>query len=187
MILYENAGYLVDDARRAELLARLLRVAPGPAELASAPDALLAPIARDGGMRPEERIERWRTIARLTLDAGGDLRGALDAASPSGRRKLLGAFPSIGEPGIAKVRLFALDEPCATIESNGLRVLERLGHVGAGSYARQYREATALLAQTYATAADLQRAWHVLREHGQSVCRRSGPDHGACRLGRPCG
>ncbi len=187
LILYENAGYLVDDDRRTALLRRLLAHAPTPAKLLAAPQESLVSVAREGGMRPATRVERWRLIARIVLDVGGDLRAALLQRDDRARRTLLRSFPAIGEPGADLVRLFALEEPCATIESNGLRVLERLGFVTARApYPKQYREAAALLTEAFPTVPALQRAWFVLRHHGKSICRRAAPDHPRCRATRRC-
>ena len=77
MILWENIGYLVDDPRRRELYDAFEdAIGLDPAAIAQASDAELMPLAKRGGMRPETRVERWRTLARLqaalSMLAAGD-------------------------------------------------------------------------------------------------------------------
>jgi adenine-specific DNA glycosylase len=43
-------------------------------------------------------------------------------------RKALQLFPSIGKPGAEKIPLFTKTAPVVALESNGLRVLVRLGY-----------------------------------------------------------
>ena len=78
-ILWENIGYLIDDARRQALFDEFgARIGIHAEKIARAPDALLLDIANRGGMRPQTRVERWRRIAEIVLDAcGGDLSAAL--------------------------------------------------------------------------------------------------------------
>ncbi|MFX8879625.1 hypothetical protein ABTM72_20090, partial [Acinetobacter baumannii] len=81
--------------------------------------------AERGGMRPDVRVERWRSIARITLEAGGDLRAALAALPLVKARALLKRFPTIADPGADKVLLFSGVAPRPCLESNGLRVFCR--------------------------------------------------------------
>lgn len=181
IVLHENAGYLVDDDRRDALYARLVALAPDPAALLAADhDALLA-VARDGGMRPDERVARWRAIAEITLEhAGGDLTAALRALPLAGAKKLLARYPAIGAPGVDRIVLFAGIAAVASVDSNGLRVLERYGALAAGQpYARAYRDACAALGAAFGDdGGALRRAYGALRRHGKTVCRRARP---ACR------
>jgi endonuclease III len=71
IVLHENAGYLIPDERRDDVYARLNVLAPNPAALLGADHGALLALARDGGMRPEERVERWREIAEITLEEAG--------------------------------------------------------------------------------------------------------------------
>ena len=85
LILRENIGYLIDDARRQALFDEFrARIGIHAEKIAHAPHALLLDIAKRGGMRPETRVERWRRIAEIVLDAcGGDLSAALRAMPAS--------------------------------------------------------------------------------------------------------
>ena len=59
-------------------------------------------------MRPDQRVERWRTIAEITLrDASGDLRATLKSLPVAKARLLLKKFPVIGDPGADKILLFS--------------------------------------------------------------------------------
>src|ERR1700680_4262715 len=79
LILWENVAYLLSDEKReAAFEALRKRVGLTPKAILGAPQATLLEIAKMGGMRPEVRVERLRSIARITLDEfQGDLRKAL--------------------------------------------------------------------------------------------------------------
>ncbi len=189
IVLHENAGYLVDDDRRDALYARIVALAPDAVALLAADrDALLA-IARDGGMRPEERVARWRTIAEITLDeADGDLLAALRRLPLARAKKLLARYPTIGAPGVDRILLFAGIAATPSVDSNGLRVLERYGIVAAGqTYARGYRDACTALRAAFGEDGDaLQRAYLALRRHGKTICRRAVPECPRCAVRTSC-
>src|SRR5262249_58957930 len=88
-----------------------------------------------------------RACAAIVAD---DLDGELEAIvrGPVDRAKrALRRFPSIGEPGAEKILLFAGAAPLLAPESNGLRVLGRLGLIREEkSYARMYAAARPLAA-----------------------------------------
>jgi endonuclease-3 len=190
MILWENIGYLIDDARRAALFddfAATIGLDPHP--IATADDDSLLPLARRGGMRPETRVERWRTIARITIDVcGGDLDGFLRTMPTPKARALLKRFPVIGDPGADRILLFAGLATRPTLDSNGLRVLARLGFFPERtSYAASYREAIDVLDAAGAGDRDwLIDAFVHLRALGQSACRRGAPMCQACPLDAVC-
>jgi endonuclease-3 len=152
LILRENIGYLIDDRRRDELFGEFgRRVGLDPAKFARAPDALLLDIARRGGMRPATRVERWRRIAEIVLsECSGNLDSRLRALPIAKARALLKRFPSIGDPGADRILLFCGLDARPALDSNGLRVLVRLGLVTAGaSYAATYRVAMAHVAAAF--------------------------------------
>ena len=189
IVLHENAGYLISDDRRDALFARIVALAPDPVALLSADHAKLLEIASDGGMRPEERVERWRAIAEITLDeADGDLLATLRAVPLARAKKLLSRYPSIGAPGVDRILLFSGIASMPSADSNGLRVLERYGAVAAGqSYAGGYRDACAALLAAFGDDGDaLRRAYLVLRRHGKNICRRTAPDCPHCPVRTFC-
>jgi len=191
LILWENMGYLIDDERRGVLFEEFANtVGLDAAAVAAADWALLFAIAKRGGMRPEVRVERWRTIAAIVLsDCGGDLDGALRRASPGEARALLKRFPTIGDPGADRILLFAglAARPC--LDSNGLRALARLGFFAEqGAYAASYRLAIdVLVAQGRPDRDWLVDAYVALREHGKALCKRGVPLCPACPLDEVCG
>lgn len=189
LILRENIGYLLDDARREALFAEFAeRVGLTAQAIDRADGTVLMDIARRGGMRPDERVDRWRTLARIVLDQGGDLAAALAALPPAKARSLLKTFPMIGGPGADKVMLFAGLSLEPSLESNGLRVLVRLGLiVDTPNYGALYKAGVALLKRDGPADRDwLVSAFEILREHGRTLCRRSGPECLACPLDAAC-
>jgi endonuclease-3 len=189
LIIWENVGYLIPDDRRQNLFEELAqRVGLDAAPLADAPHDILFDIARRGGMRPADRVERLRHIGRLALEAGGDLASALRIASPTKARTLLKRFPGIGDPGADKILLFSGVETRPALDSNGVRAMVRLGHATEGaSYAQAYRSAVSALRDLGPPDRErLIEAFHVLRAHGQVSCKRSAPLCLSCSLDAAC-
>ena len=188
-LLYENAGYLIEDERREHLYERLRALAPDAQALLAADRAALVPIAYDGGMRPETRVERWYEIARITLEYGGDdLTAMLRSLDAVKRRTLLCRYPTIGDPEADKIVLFCNIAPEPIADSNALRVLERLKLIPEITYPEQYRLARELQRASYGNDAPaLRRAYNVLRTHGSTVCRRSIASRDHCPLIAVCG
>jgi endonuclease-3 len=130
LILYENIAYLVSDDRREKAFRELkMRVGLRVADILTAPMDKLTEITAMGGIFPELRARRLQESARLVRDEfGGSLRSAL-ALDPPAARRALKKFPTIGDPGADKIPLVHGDGPSLAPESNGLRVLMRLGLV----------------------------------------------------------
>jgi endonuclease III len=179
ILVWENIGYLIDDARRAELFGEFAKkIGLTAPRIANAPTPTLNDIARRGGMHPQKRAERLVEIGRLAVEeCGGDIAGSLRMLPLPKARALLKKFPSVGDPGADRILLFADIAPRPCLESNGLRVLVRLGFCAeAKSYGQTYRNATAALVKEGSADAEwLKRAYVVLREHGKSLCKRSSP------------
>lgn len=190
MLVWENVGYLIDDARRADLFAEFKnRIGLKAREIANAPMPLLADIAGRGGMHPQKRAERLREIGALAIsECDGDLPGALRALPLAKARALLKKFPSVGDPGADRILLFAGIASRPSLESNGLRALVRLGFIAEQkSYAQTYKAAVAVLLREFSSEADaLKRAYVVLREHGKALCKRAAPICEPCPLDRAC-
>ena len=98
------------------------------------------------------------------------------------RGKRSKGFPGIGKPGAEKVLLFTRGEPVLALDSNGVRVLARLGF---GEEKRNY-DATYRAVQQAASASlpktprALVRAHLLLRKHGQETCKTNAPRCEAC-------
>jgi endonuclease-3 len=97
-------------------------------------------------------------------------------------------FPSIGDPGAEKILLFSKAHPVMALESNGLRVLCRLGFGREQkNYSATYRSVQAALKGQFKEDADrLIQAHLLLRKHGQELCRRSEPICEPCPLKKTC-
>jgi len=182
LILWENVAYLLSDERREAAFEALRhRVGLTPQQILAAPQATLLEIAKLGGMRPEVRVERLRTIARITLDQfQGDLRNALKLP-PKQAMKALRLYPTIGEPGAEKILLFTKTYPVLGLESNGLRVLQRIGYGREQkNYGATYRSVQeAIAGEIGQNCARLIEAHQLLRQHGQERCKTTAP---LCRI-----
>ena len=188
LVLFENVAYLASPERRREAFDELRRT------VGTTPRALLA--ARTGdleraaarGILKGTSAEKLRECARIAVEElGGDLDAALDRAGENAA-KLLRRFPGIGQPGADKILLFSGRRASLAPESNGLRVLVRLGVVREeSSYARTYAAANAAAADALQTGIAASRRAHLLLQvHGQTLCRRNAPLCDACPLARGC-
>jgi endonuclease III len=200
MILFLNCAYPATDAKCAkgfEILKREIGLTPD--EILAAPKARFAKLLSSTGMFPEQRVDRLKQIARIVKkEAGGDLRGALKKSIPQKREddgkglraaeKLLGEFPVIGEPSAEKILLFAKLAPVAAVPSACLGVPMRIWFGGEGkNYAADYRQARELLnGGLPETFESRQRAYLLLKKHGQEICKRSKPKCEICPLKAHC-
>ena len=102
--------------------------------------------------------------------------------------RALRKFPGIGEPGAEKILLFAGLAPFLALESNGLRVLLRLGYGTEGkNYAASYKSAQGAAAvEIPETVRARIEAHQLLRRHGQELCRRSAPICERCPVTKEC-
>jgi endonuclease III len=190
LVLWEQVAYLAPDARRQEAYEALSeRIGLAPAAIAAAPAAQLTATARLGGsIAAPIRAERMRRSAQLVLQKWhGNLRAALKLPLPQAR-KALGAFAMIGEPGADKILAFTGAARLVPLDSNGLRVLQRLGIAAdPGDYRRAYRAAQAALTPAIPrTRQGCVDAYFLLRQHGQETCRRNEPRCPDCPLRSGC-
>jgi endonuclease-3 len=190
LILWENVAYLAgDDARAAAFAA--LREATGldPDSIGNCPEPVLRSAAAAGRM-PGNQVRKLRECAALFRTVG-DPRKLAKLPLPEARKGLQ-EFPGIGEPGADKLMAFAGRQDVLALESNGLRVLLRLGYGSESkNYARSYRSAQAaamaeLPGHGPAHREALVQAHLSLRAHGQQLCRRTAPQCGDCPLKADC-
>lgn len=186
LILRENVAYLVDDARRDQAMARLDDCTGFAAKkILACPDELLLAVCGGGKLAPKQ-VQKLRSAAALFVEVG-DPRKAVTLPR-SQAKKVLGKFPGIGEPGVDKLRLFAGAEPVLALDSNGLRVLLRLGYGHeAKNYATSYRSAQAAASAELPADCEVRiAAFGLLRRHGQELCKNSRPRCGDCPLAGDC-
>jgi endonuclease III len=188
LVLYENVAYLADDEKRERAFAALRRkTGLSPEGVAAAPREVLLGITKEG-ILAADRVDRLREIAAIALESlGGDLSEVVRRPTKEAM-KALRKFPSIGVPGAEKILLFCGRLPVLALESNGLRVLLRLGYGReeksySASYASVQRAARAELP---ARCAPLVEAHLLLRRHGQETCRRTTPLCDRCTVSRDC-
>ena len=188
-VLWENVAYLADDDKRAAAFAALRKtIGTSPQDILKATPAKLLAVTKLGGIVPEVRAQRLRHCAEIVQIL---LKGNLDAAldeSLAQAKKTLRRFPTIGEPGAEKILMFAGKYQVLGLESNGLRVLLRLGFgQEQKNYSASYRAAqNALAGQLPKDCQSLVSAHQLLRRHGQELCKRSRPRCDECPLRDSC-
>jgi endonuclease-3 len=189
MILWENVVYLADDEARGKAFRALQKeIGTQPAEVLRASRDRLLRISSLAGILPEQCMEKVRDAAEIAQrEFGGDLRPVLRLPLAEAKRALR-KFPGIGDPGAEKILLFAGAHPFLALESNGIRVLLRLGY---GEERKSYGTAYRLVQQAAGKEAPEDCAWRVrahqlFRRHGQDTCKRSDPLCEQCSLAREC-
>jgi len=188
MILWENVAYLASDAKRAEAFAELrMRVGLTPGEIRKAKDNVLLAIASKG-IVPANTLEKLRMAAQIARQFFNDNLAAILEKPIAAAKKDLRKFPAIGEPAAEKILLFNHRHPFLALDSNGLRVLVRLGYAPENrNYATTYKGMQRALAPDLPDdCGALVRAHQLLRQHGQELCKRSSPHCGSCPLRTHC-
>ena len=189
-ILWVQVGYMAGDAQRAAAFRRLKQeVGVTPRAILDADVATLESICRvGGGIAVAQRAGRMQTSAQRALDDwGGSLKKVLKLPLDEAVRALA-KFPMIGKPGAESILLHAGAHPVLGLDSNGLRVLLRLGY---GRKDERYDKAYAGVRAAVADELRDDAAWVAglaegLRRHGQTVCRNARPRCGECRLATLC-
>jgi endonuclease III len=188
LVLWENVAYLAEDDRRAAAFRALRkRVGTRPEQILAAPGAVLQEIA-GAGILAGKQVEKMRRTAVIALEQfGGDVGAAAKRPFPDARKALM-KFPSIGAPGAEKILLLSRHHPVLGLDSNGLRVLIRLGYgEEKKSYDATYRSAQEAAAkQLKPECRALIRAHVLLRHHGRELCRRRRPRCEACPAAEVC-
>ena len=189
-VLHEQVAYLASDEKRQaafELLASTVGLEP--ADILAATDRELRAATSAGGpIAADERAGRMRQSARMVGDRWrGSLADVLVLPADQAA-KVLEGFPMIGRPGADRILMIAGASNRLALDSNGLRVLQRLGYGREDrNYGRAYRSvADAIDDQRPATSQAAVEAHGLLRAHGKTLCRRSSPDCGACPLSADC-
>ena len=188
MILWENVAYLANDERRNQAFEILKnRIGTEPTQIVSASDKALLEVTRHGIM-PEQFADKLRKCAKIALEQfDGNLQSILIMPMPKAKKALM-KFPGIGEPGAEKILVFSRNYPQLPLESNGLRVLLRLGF---GEEKKNYATTYRLVQQSVLDEIGDDYTWLIqahllLRRHGQELCRRSEPLCDKCPLAGDC-
>ena len=188
MILWENVAYLADDERRRRAFQTLKkRIGTDPARILSASEEALLEVTRHG-ILADRFAEKLRECAKIALEEfDGNLHGVLKLPMAKAK-KALQRFPGIGEPGAEKILLFTRSHLIPALESNGLRVLLRLGFgKEMESYVKTYRLVRGTIEEGIDNEYSLLIELHLLlRRHGQQLCKSSEPECANCPLAPDC-
>jgi endonuclease III len=187
LILLENVAYLAPPARRRQAFAQLKStIGTSPSAILTASQHVLEGVTGRGILK-RTFAAKLRECARIAIEKfGGDLRTPIRAPLGTAKRALR-SFPGIGEPGAEKILLFTGRQALLAPDSNGLRVLVRLGLVReqksySGTYAASRQAANVLAAEPRL----MQEAHLLLQQHGQTLCRRGAPRCDLCPLAGGC-
>jgi endonuclease-3 len=190
LLLLENVAYLVTDERREEAF-KALRECCGtkPTEILAASNEKILKATKLGGMHPEQRVHRLKEIALIAMnECAGDVRQALQLFSLPKAKQALRKFPSIGEPSAEKILLFARVYAVLGLESNGLRVLLRLGF---GEEKKNYSASYKSVQEAIKPELKEDFAWLIdahllLRQHGKELCKTNNPKCEECPVRSDC-
>ncbi|MGH9385732.1 MAG: endonuclease III domain-containing protein [Vicinamibacterales bacterium] len=190
LIVWEQVGYLADDKRRLEAYRMLEeRVGLGPADILHAPLATLRAVTRRGGaIGSNERASRLGASAdRVIKKWDGNLKLVLDLPLAAARSELI-KYPSIGGPGAERILLLTGAHPVLGLDSNALRVLQRLGYGDERApWAQGYRQTQQAADGDLPRAVPIRRlAYLLLKHHGQTLCRRTLPRCTECPVLDDC-
>ncbi len=188
-LIWWHCGYPASDAACArgwQSLTRLVGIEP--AQILAAGTPALIDALKPGGMVPELRAMRLLEIAsRVQQDYAGHLRAGLSGPLPK-IRQALRKFPNIAGPGADRILLFDAIAPVAAVPSNCPHVLVRiLRGPERENYTATYRDAQQALDAGTPPAFDArQRAFLLLKRHGQELCKRTNPKCEQCPVSADC-
>src|SRR4051794_35632585 len=126
--LWDRVGYLFDDAKRLEAFETLRReVGLRPDAIYAAPIPTLSRIAAIGGIEPGKRAAHMHEAADLVVhELDGDLDSVIQKPIDAARR-FFKKLPMTADAGADRILMFSGKHKVLALESNGLRVLERIG------------------------------------------------------------
>ncbi len=191
-LVWWTCGYPASDAACSRGWESLTKnVGTGISQILSASTARLTSALKPGGMLPDQRASRLQEIAeRVEKEFGGDLGGALKRMPLAKARAALKKFHSIADAGADRILLFGGVAPIAAVPSNCVRVLLRIARAEGDdpkNFNKSYREAAALIASATAEKFDArQRAYLLVKRHGQEVCKLSKPRCPECAVLDAC-
>jgi endonuclease III len=189
LVVLENVAYLVDDSKRAKIFEELnQKIGLRPIDILTASIGDLEAVTKLSGAGSQQRAARLKESALIALNEfGGDVLGELKP--PIAKTiKALKQFPGIGEPGAEKILLFTRTHPVLELDSNGLRVLLRLGFGSEKkNYSASYKSAREAIADQVSVDYDsLIEAHQLLRQHGKTLCKTNKPHCDQCPVSSSC-
>jgi endonuclease III len=165
------------------------RVGLDPSDILHAPLATLRAVTRHGGaIAADERAKRLGATAdRVIRKWNGHLEAALELPPAEARRELM-KYPGVGGPGAERILLLTGTYPILGLESNSLRVLQRLGYGDVQApWDEGYRDTQkAVDGELPRTVSARRAAYLLLKLHGRTVCRRTVPHCPECPLAADC-
>ena len=189
MLLHRNCGYPQSDERCDKGFGALKeKIGLLPKNILGVPDRRLAEALRGSVMIPAVAARRIKEIAaRVETKLAGNLRGALRGSAKEAR-KVLKQFPTIGDSAADKILLFSRIAPVAAIPANSVRVPLRLAFgEEKKSYAASYRAAQEYVeGEIPASLPARQRAYLLLKRHGEEICKNSKPLCEQCAVSAEC-
>lgn len=186
-ILFENVAYMANPARRQKAFAQLKDKIGTSPEAIMAADMLALEAVGAWGILAKTSAGKLRECARIAIEQfGGSLDESLLQSIDKAKRNLQ-VFPGIGEPGAEKILLLCGKAAFLAPDSNGLRVLGRLGFIKEDkNYSRMYQSSHELTKELPNDLGIIQKAHFLLKQHGQVLCKRNVPLCGQCPLKSNC-
>ena len=189
LVLYENVSYLVDDDHRLRAFRNLKQViGHKPEDLLSASAKQFESVIRMAGIDKKGRVAKLIACAEVAVKK---FNGNVSHVLKMPYKKAVAAmklFPSIGEPGAKKILLFCGVGQVLPLESNGMRVMVRLGF---GSESSNYPKTYRSVREAVDGRSPIDKKWLIaahllLRKHGQTTCKSKQPDCDRCSLAETC-
>jgi endonuclease-3 len=189
MVLHRIAGYPQSDANCDKGFAALKKeVGLSPEKIFNASDAKLRAAMREGGIVPELRALRLKEIAARVLQEYKGDRKFLQKKSPAEAKKILKQLPTIGDSGAEKILLYSGMSPVAAVPVNAVHVLTRLGFGHEyKNWGASYKSAQeALSVEVPERTESRLRAYLLLKQHGQILCKSARPKCEECPVSAEC-
>jgi len=188
-VIYENVSYLVTDEYRWKAFRNLKQtIGLRPEDILSASSDQFRSVVEMAGVDKKGRVGKLIRAAQIAMkEFGGKVSSVLELPQKKAVTALK-KFPSIGEASAEKIMLFCGKGDELPLESNGLRVLVRIGF-GAEekNYNVMYRNARSAIAdQVVRENTWLVSAYLLLRRHGQTICKTSAPFCSKCVVANVC-
>jgi len=188
-LIWWHCGYPASDLTCAKGWNALTKeVGIEPRQILNTTQTRLAHALKAGGMVPEVRAMRLQQVAeRVVNEFGGGLSNAFVGRIEETRKKLK-KFPGIADPGVDRILLFGKVAPVAAVPSNCPHVLVRIQlGLERESYSVTYREAQSLIEEEIPEQFHgRMRAYLLLKQHGQTICKRTKPKCEKCILSSHC-